>query len=895
MKTIVSLLLFVFLIMNAGAQSVREESPGLCGKGFFVEGEIKHFKTPKEVQVEGATDKKMYIEEVYGNLFVAGVEGLPEGDYTVEVYLVEAHVKSVGNRIMNIEAEGRKIAEKLDIFAQVGFGRELVVSGKVHHAADAINGPFKLTFSSTREKAKFNAIKVKDAAGNVVACVCAVDLLSQADVRSMKVPDIKTPAIYLDPSQPLNARIDDLASRMSLNEKVNQLMNAAPAIERLKVPAYDYWNECLHGVARAGYATVFPQAIGLAAMWDEPLMHEIGDTIATEGRAKANVTINQFQDTKQYDGLTYWTPNINIFRDPRWGRGQETYGEDPFLTGRLGVAFVKGLQGDDPRYLKAMACAKHFAVHSGPESLRHSFDARPPERDLYETYLPQFEMVVRESQPGQVMSAYNALNGVPAPADKWLLTDLLRGNWGYKGLVVSDCGGINDIHAGHHFTKNPAESSATAIKAGNDLNCGGTYRALTQAVFDGLITEQEIDVSLKRVLEARFKLGMFDPPTYAYAKIPATELNTPGHDALALKAARESIVLLRNNGLLPLTAGKARKIVVIGANADSKDVLYGNYHGEAVAPVTILAGIKKEFADAEVTYVKGCPLAVKPDEKANEAEYNKAIEAAKAADLVIYVGGLSPGLEGEEMRTQYVGFAGGDRVTIELPEVQEQMLKDLLQANKSLIFINCTGSAIAMPWEAGNIPAIVQAWYSGQEGGTAVAEVLSGKVNPSGKLPVTFYASTKDLPDFENYSMDNRTYRYFTGKALFPFGYGLSYTKFEFQNLSAESKQVAANGEVKLTVQVRNTGGRDGDEIVQVYVRALQGKKFRALQELMAFQRVSLKAGESKQLAISVPAGQLRYWDTDVKGYKVEAGDYEFAVGSSSADLPQKLIVGIGK
>jgi len=441
--------------------------------------------------------------------------------------------------------------------------------------------------------------------------------------------------------------------------------------------------------------------------------------------------------------------------------------------------------------------------------------------------------------------------------------------------------------------KTDEEAAAVSVKAGNDLNCGGTFRALTKAVFDGLITERQIDVSLRRVLQARFKLGMFDPPTYAYAKIPSTELNTPEHGALALKAARESIVLLKNDGILPLAAGKYKKIAVIGANADSKDVLYGNYHGEAVAPVTILAGIKKEFGDAEVTFVKGCPLAVKPDEKINEAEYKKALDAAKSADLVIYVGGLSPGLEGEEMRTQYIGFSGGDRVTIELPEVQERMLKDLLQVNKSLVFINCSGSAIAMPWEVENIPAIMQAWYSGQDGGTAVAEVLSGKVNPSGKLPITFYVSTKDLPDFESYSMENRTYRYFKGKPLFPFGYGLSYTKFEFQNLSADVKQVPVNGIVKLSLQVKNTGQREGDEIVQIYAHPLQSKVARATENLVGYQRVSLKAGESKQVTIDIPVELLRYWDIDGKSYKVEATDYEFAAGASSTDLLQKVMVTI--
>jgi beta-glucosidase len=595
------------------------------------------------------------------------------------------------------------------------------------------------------------------------------------------LPVVAGPVLWKDATQPFDVRVKDLVSRMSLAEKAAQMLNRAPAIPRLDLPAYNYWNECLHGVARAGAATVFPQAIGMAATWNVPLLHDIADTIATEARAKHNDFVASHNgDSAQYFGLTFWTPNINIFRDPRWGRGQETYGEDTFLTSRLGVAFIRGLQGDDPKYVKAMACAKHFAVHSGPEPERHMFDAEPPERDLYETYLPHFEAAVREGKVGAVMGAYNSVDGQPACASTLLLTDILRQRWGFEGHVVSDCGAIYDIFANHKTVPTDEEASARAVEAGCDLCCGQDYAALTKAVRLGLITEHQVDISLGRVLEARFRLGMFDPPEQVpYARIPITENDTPAHAALALRAARESIVLLKNDGVLPLNRAKIKRIAVIGTNADSVVILEGNYNGHSSKPITILAGIKAAAGPGiQVSYEPGSPLALRKDgtDKPAASLLANAVKAAAAADVVIYVGGLSPRLEGEEMRVNYIGFAGGDRTDITLPAVQEDLLKALYATGKPVVCVNCSGSAVALVWEAKHLPAIVQAWYPGGPGGQAVGEVLFGDVNPAGRLPVTFYRSTNDLPPFDDYAMANRTYRYFTGKPLYAFGHGLSYT-----------------------------------------------------------------------------------------------------------------------
>ena len=601
-----------------------------------------------------------------------------------------------------------------------------------------------------------------------------VSLIGTNNPAALKVPLVEGPEIWKDPSQSLDARVQDLVRRMSLAEKTSQLSADAAAIPRLGIPAYSYRNECLHGDARAGIATVFPQVIGMAATWDTLLMRDEADAIATEARAKFNDYIRAHQgDSAMHFGISFYAPNINIVRDPRWGRGQETYGEDPFLTAQFGVAFIRGLQGDDPKYIKAMACAKHYAVHSGPEPLRTRFDARPSERDFYETYLPAFEAAVREGRVGSMMGAYSALDGVPDSENPFLLTRLLRQQWGFDGFVVSDGGAIMSNWADHKYEATPEEAAANAVKAGCDLFSGRIarqppaerfdYEALGRMLQKGLLSERAIDSAVSRTLAARFRLGLFDPPSLVpWSKISFADNDTPGHQALALKVARESIVLLKNNGLLPLNRAKLKRIAVIGPNADSVNMLHGNYNGMASHPITILNGIKQVAGtNIEVTSETGCPLALKTDNsnKPAPAMTAQAVSAAKSADVVVYVGGIDSSLEGEggggEAECQ--GFLGGDRTRMELPPVQEDLLAALRATGKPVIFVNCSGSAMAMPWEAEHLPAIVQAWYPGEQDGIALAEVLFGDVNPAGRLPVTFYRSTDDLPAFDDYSMSNRT------------------------------------------------------------------------------------------------------------------------------------------
>jgi beta-glucosidase len=701
--------------------------------------------------------------------------------------------------------------------------------------------------------------------------------------------------LWKDSTQPLEARVSDLVSRMTLQEKALQVCNHGPAIPRLGLPAYDYWNEALHGVARNGVATVFPQAIGMAASWDTSLLHEVADAIATEARAKNRAYAETHDgDGVNYTGLTFWTPNINIARDPRWGRNQETYGEDPFLTARLAVAFIRGLQGDDPKYLKAMACAKHFAVHSGPEALRHQFNAEPPERDLYETYLPQFEAAVREAHVGAVMGAYNRLYGKPVCASPEMLTDLLRRQWGFDGQVVSDCGAVYDMVHFHKYTPTFEEAAALAVKAGCDLSCGSEYEFLTNAVNHGLISEKQLDAALTRDLKVRFRLGMFDPPeAVPYAKIPVTENDTPEHGALALRMARESIVLLKNDALLPLNRARLHRLAIIGPNADSVPALLGNYFGTPSHPSTILAGIRQlAGAQVQVSFEPGCSLSTQDgdtNQSANAAAFEKAVAAAKSADAIVYVGGLDPALEGEDLHVHYDGFHGGDRTQIELPPVQIQLLKALHATGKPVVFVNCSGAAVAMPWVAKNIPVILQAWYPGQAGGTAVAGILFGDDTPSGKLPVTFYRSTEDLPPFTSYSMSNRTYRYFSGKPLFAFGHGLSYTRFQYKLASLDRTDAAPNETVRVSLQVANTGECDGSEVVQVYFRHVKSSVPQAHEALCGFRRVAVSRGAVSKVEIEVPVQQFRYWDVAGKRYIVEPGQYEILVGSASDDIRAKL------
>ena len=867
-----------------------EASPCCSEYRFVVSGSVEHRTKPTAVKVEGAGGTTNFDTEVYGQNFAISLPGLPEGRYTVAIYMAETYFRSTGQRTFDVSLAGKKIAENLDLIAVAGFANSFVLKAETDHAADPIGGPLAVQFEAHTNNAKVDAIEVRNSRGDLMALATGVDLVSLQDRAASIIPKISGPVVYTDATQSTERRVADLVRRMSLKEKVEQLMDAAPPIQRLGVPGYNYWNECLHGVARAGHATVFPQAIGMAAAWDPILMHRIADTIATEARAKNNAArAANPQNTARYYGLTFWTPNINIFRDPRWGRGQETYGEDPYLTSRLAVGFIKGLQGDDPNYVKAMACAKHFAVHSGPEKTRHVFDAVPPERDLYETYLPQFEAAVREGKVGIVMSAYNAVNGVPAPASKFLLTDVLRKRWGFEGQVVSDCGAIDDVWERHRYVATKEQASAISVKAGTDIECGGAYAALVGAVNQGLIKESEIDVALKHVLKARFKLGLFDKPDRcAYLRIPASENNTPAHGKLSLETARESMTLLKNDGVLPFVRSKVRRIALIGPNSDSIDVLLGNYNGDPTAPITLRAGLVAAAGNKiDVEYVKGCPLALRSGEAM--PNFDSAIQAAQRADVVVFAGGLDARLEGEEMPTEYEGFDRGDRVRIELPEVQNRLLHALKETGKPIVFVNLSGSAIAMPWAAENLSAILQAWYPGQAGGTAVADVLFGKFNPAGRLPVTFYASTKDLPAFDNYAMANRTYRYFKGKPLFPFGHGLSYTRYQYGALKSNSATLSSTGKLHLTLPVKNIGQMDGDEVVQVYVHRIGSAETQPIQSLAAFKRVSIAKGMSASVTLDLPATSLRRWDTSKKRYTVDPGKFEVEVGASSRDIRQTL------
>jgi beta-glucosidase len=837
---------------------------------------------------------------------------------------------------------------------------------------------------------------------------------------------------FRDPHLPTETRVDDLISRMTVDEKIGQLMMTSPGIPRLGISDYDWWNEALHGVARNGVATVFPQAIALAAMWDPALHGRIAEAISTEARAKNNVLVARTGGASQrYEGLTIWSPNINIFRDPRWGRGQETYGEDPFLTSRYAVAFVRGLQGDDPHYLKTVATLKHFAVHSGPEELRHKFDAVISERDLHETYLPAFEAGIREGGARSVMSAYNAIDGIPAPANVRLLTTILRDDWGFTGAVVGDVDTVSDIWkpTSHNYAPDAAHASALALKAGTDLCSGRTYEALPLALKSGLITEADLDVALRRIFQLRFKLGQFDPASRVpYAAIPISENDSPAHNQLALEAARKGIVLLENDGTLPLDARKIRTIALIGPTADSQSAMLGNYCGFPAVPVTLLGALRaklgplgitvltapgariakgyREYAqpfpdgtvfadeartrpglkgsvfanpaldgtsvaertdsqvdfkwnsyhpvagipvqDASVTwtgwlvppvtgeydlglvfaggarlYVDGALLidswksgphrsmSVKVALTAGQArrvrldysqtsaadngraeiafgwkppggthELESALEVARKADCVILALGLTPDIEGEEMHVDAEGFEGGDRTSVKLAQPQAELLEKVSELGKPVVVVLTTGSAISFDVKKAN--AALVAWYYGERGGDAVAEALFGETNPSGKLPVTFYASDSDLPSFTDYSMKGRTYRYFSGKPLFAFGHGLSYTTFNFEKMDVSASSAGAADSVVARVTVKNTGGRDGDEVVELYAHAQHPPVEMPIESLVGFQRVSLKAGERKTVEITLPLRRLRRWDESGRKFVVDPGVYELRAGPAS-------------
>jgi beta-glucosidase len=874
-----------------------DETCAVCDRKIVVTGEFSHARAPEDLEVQGAARRAdvAFREEISGKNFAVSVQNLPAGTYTLQIGFAETDFTNAGRRLFDITCGDQIIASNLDIFASAGgAGKAIYLTNEIDFPGDALHGPLTVNFTGRTGVAKLNTLEVRDVANNSLISMRAADLVGLTDAAALKIPEVSVPQIWKDPSKPVVDRVSDLVSRLSLAEKIQEMRNNAAAIPRLGIPAYDYWNECLHGVARAGVATVFPQAIGMAATWDVPLVHQEADVIATEARAKHNDYVAKHDgDSARYYGLTFWTPNINIFRDPRWGRGQETYGEDPFLTARLGVAFIRGLQGNDPNYVKAMACAKHFAVHSGPESTRHEFDVDAPERDFYETYLPQFEAAVREGKVGAVMGAYNAVYGRPACANPLLLTKILRRDWGFDGHVVSDCGAIYDIFANHHFTATPEAAAAAAVQAGDDLCCGVDYNSLVRAVKEGLISEKEIDLAVARLLEARFRLGMFDPPAKVpFAQIPISENDTPAHEALALKVARESIVLLKNDGVLPLDRTKIKRIAVIGENADSLPVLLGNYNGRPARPVTILDGIKSiAGTNITVVYEPGCPLAFQMGggEALDAAGWIKAVRAAWSSDAVIYVGGISPQLEREEAKVAYEGFSGGDRTRIELPDIQTELLQAMQASGRPVVFVNCSGSAIAMPWETENLPAIVQAWYPGEQGGRAVAEVLFGDVNPAGRLPVTFYRCTENLPAFDDYSMDNRTYRFFQGTPLFAFGHGLSYTKFDYGGARLNATDFHAGGTVKVSFTVKNSGARDGDEVAQVYFRHASSARPQVKLALCGFVRLPLAQSQAAHVSLDIPVERFRHWDNLKKQYAVAPGGYEILIGAASDDIRARL------
>ncbi len=683
---------------------------------------------------------------------------------------------------------------------------------------------------------------------------------------------------FRDPSLQMQRRVDDLLARMTLNEKIAQMNDRAPAIARLGIPAYDWWSEALHGVARDGYATVFPQAIGMAAAWNGDLIQRIGAVVSTEARAKYDAT-GVRHDHGTYNGLTVWSPNINIFRDPRWGRGQETYGEDPFLTANIGVAYVRGLQGPDPNALRTAATAKHFAVHSGPERLRHVFNVDVDEAALHEFYLYAFRALVQDAKVAAVMTAYNALDGTPCVANRKLIGGILRDAWQFDGYVTSDCGAIWDMVQLRHSEPDFQHAAAAALSAGVDLCCGDDYLALTKAVAQGLVTESQIDGALRRLLTTRFRLGMFDPPSAVpLDAVPIWQNDSEPHAQLALRAARESIVLLKNDGTLPLRK-TLRKVAVIGPNADSVAALVGNYNGTPSNPVTIFHGIRSKLSPhAQVQCARGCDYvasALDPEQAA------LALALARDADVTVFVGGISAQLEGEEMPQSLDGFDGGDRTRIELPAVQTMLLQRLHATGTPLVFVQMSGSAIASAWEAANVPAIVQAWYPGEAGGAAVADVLFGDYNPAGRLPVTFYASTADLPPFGDYALKNRTYRYFFGKPLYAFGHGRSYTSFTYSRLQLVRRQTR----LQASFTVRNSGRRDGDEVAQAYAHAVDIEQERPIRQLCGFTRVHVRAGRQREIALDVNLDSLARWVPARKTLHVLPGMYEIEVGAASDDI----------
>ena len=728
--------------------------------------------------------------------------------------------------------------------------------------------------------------------------VVTVLLLAGACVPAARA---QTPA-YLNQRLPFAQRVNDLVGRMTLEEKVSQMKDVAAPIPRLGVPEYNWWNEALHGVARSGLGTVFPQAIGFAATWDDSLVYRMATVISDEARAKYQEYLRT-DSHKRYQGLTIWSPNINIFRDPRWGRGQETYGEDPYLTGRLAVHFIHGLQGDDPKYFKTIATVKHFAVHSGPELDRHQFDAVVSERDLRETYLPQFEMGIREGGAYSLMCAYNRVGGKAACANEVLERDILRGEWRFPGYIVSDCGAIDDIYLRHKVASTAAQAAAIAVKTGTDLECGRVYPNLVEAVRQGLITEAQLDTSVKRLFLARFRLGMFDSSDRVrWQRIPFSALDQPAHRALARQVARESMVLLKNQGsVLPLRKGLGT-IAVIGPNANDPEMLLGNYNGIPKDPITPLRGIREAVGTrTRVLYARGSDLApgttplnagAPATADALEAE---AVQAAQQADAVVLMLGLTARLEGEEMPVEVPGFKGGDRTTIDLPAPQQRLLERIVAVGKPTVLVLLNGSALAVNWAQDHVPAILEAWYPGQAGGAAIADVLFGDYNPGGRLPVTFYRDTKDLPAFDDYRMADRTYRFFKGAPLYPFGHGLSYTSFKYRNLRTSGAARHASDTVLVRVNVTNTGFRVGDEVVQLYVQHMGSAVARPVKELKAYKRVTLKPGQTRRITLPLAVKSLAYWKADEHRWVIEPDSVRLLVGASSADIRVSKTIAAGR
>ena len=689
---------------------------------------------------------------------------------------------------------------------------------------------------------------------------------------------------YQDASLSPEERAADLVQRLTLEEKVSLMQNNSSAVPRLGIKPYEWWNEALHGVARNGLATVFPQAIGMGAAFNDSLLHVVFTAVSDEARAKNHIA-RRDSSYKRYEGLTFWTPNINIFRDPRWGRGQETYGEDPYLTGQLGMAVVRGLQGpEDSQYDKAHACAKHYAVHSGPEWNRHSFNAENIDpRDLWETYLPAFKDLVQKAGVKEVMCAYNRFEGSPCCNSDRLLMQILRDEWGYEGLVVSDCGAINDFYVeGRHEThKDEADASSAAVLSGTDLECGSVYKSLADAVRQGKIKESDLDRSVSHLLKARFELGEMDETT-PWDAIPDSVVNCHAHQALALRMAHESMTLLQNkNNLLPLKAGMT--VALVGPNANDSVMQWGNYNGFPGHTVTLLEALRKRLPEEQLIYVPGALYAEDfvPKHKKDEMEQMKPLDAASllkqvgCADVVVFAGGISPLLEGEEMKVDVQGFKGGDRTDIELPAIQRQLLKALKAAGKKVVFVNFSGSAVGLEPETQTCDAILQAWYPGEAGGTAVADVLYGNYNPAGHLPVTFYKNVSQLPDYEDYSMKGRTYRYFEGTPLFPFGHGLSYTTFAYGK--AEVKDGC------LLVPVTNTGSMDGDEVVQLYLNRPDdagGPR----KTLRAFKRVHIPARATRTVSLPLTEETFNWWDTATNTVHPLKGSYKLLYGGSSDD-----------